>query len=223
MSFLRVTGLLSLIVALTSGCAMHNVTFVPRGAVKAPPTTYATAIQGAIDEARQCWEQAQLPHNTPRQRYELECKAGRSLRSQLGSEDYILLGEVYGGGSAYSNLESLKAAFCKKAAVAGGDVVLMFRTGIENRPYVYSRTFNNNDELIYAGVMHFPYANGLVFRHVPGADERRRRIAALSDSQLASVLDKLQVLDKTSTLTWDEYLVQADEVVESAALSANRR
>lgn len=234
-------GLLCSFLMAISGCAMHSVKFVPATSIKVPPTEQATAIHGSIEEARRLWEQAQLPHNTIRDRFELELQAGSALRSQLGSEDYSLIGEVYGGGNAYSNLETLKAAFCKKAAAVGGDVVLIFGTGVENRPFVYSTPGYSTTSMqysgydygtyqsgtatayttytpgqVYSGVMRFPYANGLVFKYVPGAQRRRSQMAALSDTQLEGVLNELKSLYNNESITWDEYVSKSDLLLEQA-------
>jgi hypothetical protein len=237
----RCTVVSASILSVVSGCATHNVKFVPSGLVKVPPSTNATAVEGSIDEGKRLMEQSQLPHNTPRQRFELQRQAGRTLWSQLGSDDSVVLGEVYGGGNAYSNLESLKAAFCKKAAAVGGDVVVIFRTGVEDRPFVYStpgystttldystHTYGNYTSgsatanttytpgQTYASTLHLPYANGLVLKHAPGAEQRRARMAALNDSQLERAIKDLEGLWMSRTVTWDQYVQEAERLVGNA-------
>lgn len=219
------------------GCAMHNVTFLPSTAIKAPASAQATVIHGNIDEAVRLMEQARLPHHTLRQRLELETQARRALTAQLGSDDYVILGEIYGAGNAYSDFQTLSAAFSKKAAAAGGDVVLIFRTGVENRPFVFTTPGYANTTMqysaysygnvthgtatayttytpgqTYTGTMYLPYANGLVFKHVASAADRRRRLAALSDSQLQHVFNELEALTKTS-ITWDDYVTRTDQII----------
>lgn len=223
---LLIAGILA---AFTSGCALHNVGYNAFVKNKIEPVDHATVVHGVVDESKRLTEQAQLPHNTPRQRYELEREAGKLLRAQLGSQDYLVIGEVYGGGNAYSTLETLKAVFAKKAATRGGDVILIFSSGVEERPFVYSTPGHARTNVYgsaysygnyasgqatayttytpgqtYAGVMRFPRANGLVLKYVPGIELKREAISLLADPDLERVLRELDALRADDSITLEE-------------------
>lgn len=235
---LSVMLLMSSVVLSLSGCALHNVKYNAFSKNRIEAIDYATAVDGSFEEAKGLFEQAQLPHNTPRQRYAVQLRALQTLTSQLGSDDYVLIGEVYGGGNAYANFETLKRAFCKKAARKGGDVVMMFNYGIQERPFVYTTPGYSTTNVYgsaysygnyaygsatarttytpgqtYAGVLRFPHGNGLVFKHVPGAQSRRRDLTALSDERLEHALQELEKLGNNKKMTFEEALERSDEII----------
>ncbi|MCK6455809.1 MAG: hypothetical protein L6Q92_04690 [Phycisphaerae bacterium] len=224
-----------------SGCALHNVRYNEFVKARIEPVPSANALLGSVDEAKALLDQAKLPHNGMRDRYNMERRAGQTLLAQLGSQDYVLLGEMYGGGNAYSNLETLKAAFCERAAAKGGDVVLVFRQDVQQRQFVYttpgysttnvqgsayrtgnyaygSATANSTytPGQTYVGTMGFPIANGLVFKYVPGVEARRARMDALPDAQLESAVKELEGLWTDDKRTLADVLKRWDEILEQA-------
>jgi hypothetical protein len=236
----RCTLMVCITIIFLSGCAIHNVKYVALCKFKIEPTNGAVAINGSIDQVKPIIEQANLPHNTARQKLDLMLKAGDLLLFQLGSQNYILLGEVYGGGNAYTNIETLKAELCKTAANKGGDVVLIFNAGIQEKPYIYTTPAYTTTNVYgsayqsgnyaygnatgytthmpsqtYSGVLRFPYANGLVFKYEPSAKERRIALSALDDDTLSTVLPKLQSMGMDKTLTYNEYLHKCDELIST--------
>lgn len=240
----RTQGVLLFCVAaiLSSGCTLHNIKYQAFAKNPIEPTELATAVDGNFEEAKALFEQAKLPHNTARQRLQIQLRALKTLTSQLGSDEYVLIGEVYGGGNARASLETLKQAFCKKAARKGGDVVMMFNYGIQERPFVYTTpgysttnvygsaySYGNyaygsatghttyNPGQTYAGVLSFPYGNGLVFKHVPGAERRRRALMALSDEALENALEKLEEIGNNRKITFEEALQRCDEIIAGSA------
>lgn len=202
------------------------------------PTNRATYVHGSVEEAITLFEQAQLPHNNPRMRFELERRAGRILMMPLASYEYLAIGEVSGGGNAHANLNGLLEAMCKRAALNGGDVILVFNSGIRQRPfsitmpsyahttsygsayragnYVYGRA---NAHTTYtpgqtvSGVHHLPYANAVVFRHVPGIERKRERLAQLDDHSLKTAMDELNGVLGESALTLDQALGRWNSIV----------
>lgn len=123
---------------LLPGCAGHNVKYLPFVKQRIPQTTHAVSMTGSFEEAKACFEKSQLPHNSPRKKCELMLEGLEKLTAQLGSHDYVLIGEVFGGGNAWANQATLTEAFCKKAARNGGDVVMVFRRATVEQPYVYT-------------------------------------------------------------------------------------
>ncbi len=220
-----------------SGCSPHHVKYTSFVKNEIEPTTRATVVNGTFEEAKALFEKSSLPHYSPREKYELRNRGLSKLTQQLGGEDYILIGEVYGNGNARATLETLKAAFCKRAAKEGGDVVMVFRTGIEKRPFVYTTpgyaTTNVNGSAYrsgnyaygnatgyttyhpgqtYTGTLYFPYGNGLVFKYVPGAGERRRVIAKLDDVSFARVIHVFETFNDKS-LTLKQAFERIDQVI----------
>lgn len=221
------------------GCSRHNVKYSAYRKNAIAPTASAIAVHGRIDEAKELIEQSRLPHNTVRQSYELERRAWQSVYAQLGSPDYLVIGEVYGGGSARASLATLEAAFCKRAAREGGDVVLIFDAGIEQRPFsyttpgyaqtnVYATAYQTGNYLhghatgyttytpgqTYSGVLNLPHASGLVFKHVPGIDVKRARMAALDDAALERTLANLVRWGMDKSLTFEEVLQRWDALIQ---------
>jgi len=220
------------------GCAAHTVKYNAFIKNQFEHVSTATSVNGSIDDARALADQAKLPHNSIRQRYELERKAGCALRSQLGSQDYFLLGEVYGGGNARTNAETLRQALCQKAASKGGDVVLIFREGVEQRQFAYTTPGHAQTNAYgsaygvgnyaygsatayttytpgqtYAGTMYFPYGNGLVFRYVPGIEDLRKRTDALDDRQLEQLMGQVEKLWQDEHMTFKEALALWDQLL----------
>lgn len=236
------TGACFIVLCCLSGCALHNVNYNEFVKTNIESVPRATALLGSMDEAQALLEQSKLPHNGVRDRYNLERRASQALRAQLGSQDYVLLGEVYGGGNAYSNLETLKAAFCKRAAAKGGDVVLVFRQNVEEPQFAYTTPAYSTTNVqgsayqtgnfayghatanttyipgkTYTQTMYFPSANGLVFKYVPGFEMRRMRMDALPDARLESAVTKLEMLWDDKKLTLAEVLSRWDGILDQSA------
>jgi hypothetical protein len=226
---------------LQVGCAGHDVKYVAFVKQRMTPTDHAVSISGTFDEAKTYFEKAQLPHNTPRQKYELMLEGLENLTAQLGSHDYVLIGEVFGGGNAWASQETLTQAFCTKAARRGGDVVMIFRRATVEQPYVYTTpgysTTNANVSAYgygnyataygtshtmytpgqtYAGVRYKPQANGLVFKHVPGADAERQRLLSADDESLAKAIRALEELGNNSKVSWEEARSRCRSIVQAA-------
>src|SRR5207249_1412858 len=123
------------LVPLLAGCA-HQVRFKPVGKIQFSPVDHAMTVVGEKwEESKAHYAQAQLPHHSFRERYVLECQATKMLRAPLGSDDYIMIGEITGGGNARSSHNSLRQAICESAAKNCGNAVLMLNEGISEQPY----------------------------------------------------------------------------------------
>jgi hypothetical protein len=222
------------------GCA-HDVRFNAFVKTQVEPVQSASAVPGSVEEAKALFDQAKLPHINTRNRYEIERRANQALRAQLGSQDYVLLGEVYGRGDARTNLETLKVALSEKAAAKGGNAVLLFQQGVEERQYAYStpgyartNVYGSAQRIgnyaygratanttytpgqTFAGTMYFPHANGLVFRHVAGVEQRRIRGDGLKDAELERVLNGLDALWQDEKLSLAQVLERWDELLDDA-------
>lgn len=226
---------------LQVGCAGHSVKYQPVFIRRIPPTEHAVSLSGSFEEAKGYFEKAQLPHNSPREKYELALEGLRALTNQLGSPDYVLIGEVFGGGNAWANQQTLTEALCRKAAQNGGDAVMIFRRGTIERPYVYTTpgysTTNSNVSAYgygnyataygssyttytpgrtYSGVFHKPTANGLVFKYLPGIDAERHRLLRADDESLENAMAEIEALGNNKKLTWDEAIARWREIVQKA-------
>lgn len=238
--------LYSCLLGIQIGCASHNVKFVPSIKQVISPTSHAVPLSGSIDESSLLFEKARLPHNTPRQKYELMYMGLTKLTAQLGSSDYVIIGEVYGGGNARANQTTLTNALCKKAATKGGDVVLIFKRDTLVQPYAYTTpgystttaTATANDygnyatahgtsqttytpSQTYSGVIYKPTANGLVFKHVPGMDAVRKRLLSADDRSLAIAMTEIGQIGNNPDLTWDQAQARWEEVINGAIKSAS--
>lgn len=236
-----VCGFAVVLLGLQVGCAGHSVRYQPFVKQRIPPTEHAVAMSGSFDEAKAYFEKGQLPHNTARQKYELVLEGLGRLTGQLGSPDYALIGEVFGGGNAWANQQTLTEAFCRKAARNGGDVVMIFRQATIEQPYVYTTpgysTTNASataygygnyataygtshttytPSQTYSGVMYKPQANGLVFKHIPGVDKDRRRLLNADDESLGKALTALEALAGETKLSWGEARARWLEIVQEA-------
>jgi len=209
---LRTAAATGALVTLLAGCA-HQVQFQPLGAIEFSAVDHANAVLGEKwEESKALYEQAQLPHHSFREKYDLECQAGKLLRTPLGSEDYIMIGQINGGGTARASIDSLRQAMCERAAEKGGHAVLILNEGISEQPYTvvmpgqstthaYANAYavgrsayaygtshtTHSPGYAVSGVMYKPYAGGLVFRHVPGLAQLRARMSALSDDKLKPI------------------------------------
>jgi len=231
-------SILTIISLLLNGCASYEVNYVPIVPIYAEPTRGSVTIDGSIEKAKSYLEQAKLPHNTIRQQFELVRKAGGDLLSQMGSKDYFLLGEVLGSGNAYSNLDILRAKLCETASIKGGDVVMIYSCGIQEQPYTYTSpgyattnisgyayssgnyawgnargTTTYIPPRTYFGTHQYPYASGLVLRHVPGIEKRRDAIGALDDTKLSGLVTRTNALLTSGKASLEDYLRLIDDAL----------
>jgi hypothetical protein len=225
------------------GCAATQIKYTAINKNRITSTDHAVIVEGRFDVAKSFFEQAQLPHNLGRTRIELIRQGVRALTTQLGSNDYVLIGEVVGGGNAYSNIEKLKIDLSSRAAREGGDVVLLINAGVQQRPFVYTTpgyavTNSYSSAYVqgntaygtgtayttytpgqtYAGVMSFPYADGLVFKYVPGIEHRWKMIMSLPDGKLQYVVEKLAPLSQDKSITFNEEKLRVDEILADAGI-----
>ena len=222
---------------LSQGCASHRVKYEPFVKSRIPATERAVSVPGSFDEAKALFEKAKLPHNSPRQKYELALEGMDKLTDQLGSDDYVLIGEVFGGGNARANQGTLAKALCRKAARKGGDVVMIVKRTTVEQAYSYTtpgfsttnasaRIYGNyaygtsNTTHIlgrtYSGIMYKPRANGLVFKHVPGVDAERRHLLLADDESLSTALGAVERLTNNKKLSWEEAMRQWRQIVKNA-------
>lgn len=220
-----------------SGFTSHRVKYQPFVKQKIPSTDQAVSMSGSYGEAKALFEKAQLPHNNPRQKYELTLEGIGKLTDQLGSDDYVLIGEVRGGGSSRASQTTLAKAMCKKAAKKGGNVVMIFKQEIVEQAYSYTTpgfSITNINANVYgntvygqantthipgqtySGIHHKPVASGLVFRHVPGVGAERKRLLQADDKHLSKAVPALERLAGNKKLSWEEALRQWQRIISDA-------
>jgi hypothetical protein len=220
------------------GCSAHDVKYTALIRNKMQPTPRATIVYGSIDESQRLMEQAALPHHPLRHRRNLERQAGQRLTDQLGSPDYLIIGEIHARGSDDSTPESLAAAVARRAAKAGGDVVLVYQSGVEDRPYVHTTPGHAHTTVwstghrhgpyrhrrsyayttyspgyTYAGVEHYPFLRGLVFKYAPGVEQIREATYRLDDARLEQVMGQLEILAGDDSISFEEGLARWREQV----------
>src|SRR5204862_345789 len=71
-------------------------------------------------------QESRLPHNTYRSRHDLVRASEHAALTPLGSEDYMLIGELSGHGNRQSTFDTLIRAMNEKAAIQGGDALLVY-------------------------------------------------------------------------------------------------
>jgi hypothetical protein len=97
----------------------------------------AIAKNGTADTFITNAKKAQEPHWTDEERRALWNDGLASLRSQMGSMDYQVIGHVFAKGEDVS-MTKLKQAVLKRAAREGGDVVLFFRADHREQQWSYT-------------------------------------------------------------------------------------
>lgn len=97
----------------------------------------AIARNGSADTFISNAQKAQEPHWTDEERRALWNDGLASLRSQMGSMDYQVIGHVFAKGEDVS-MGKLKQAVLKRAAREGGDVVLFFRADQREQQWSYT-------------------------------------------------------------------------------------
>jgi hypothetical protein len=66
--------------------------------------------------------------------------------------------------------------------------------------------------------MSFPYADGLVFKYVPGIEHRWKMIMSLPDGKLQYVVEKLAPLSQDKSITFNEEKLRVDEILADAGI-----
>ncbi|MFO0840018.1 MAG: hypothetical protein U1D55_16040 [Phycisphaerae bacterium] len=208
----------------------YSIEYRPIIANSFVPRSRAAMVEGSIEAARAIAERSRMPNSLARDRFELERRAELVLGEQLGGPDYVLIGEVAGGGDDQLSLAALKSALARRAADEGGDVVLVYDSGLREdsdsaarAPAAPSRGARPTaDRRGTRGISptetawptaqaaagpqpgRMPYAAGMVFRLTPGYDARRARMESLSDMALESLLTRLDQLWQSPELSYEE-------------------
>ncbi len=238
MSHVRSIYLISVVWIAANGCAIHNIKYIPVVKFSVDPTKQAQTVRGRIDQASKILNQAELPHNTVRERFNLRSQGLKLLSSQIGSEDYVVIGEIYGGGNGYSTLATLETEMCKKASRKGGDVVLIYDSGVQEQAYSYTTpasattnvsgwasgsanyvygqatgTTTYTPSKTYSGIWRFPYMKGVVFKYWPGYGALRAKAISLDDSHFERVIEEIAALENEK-LTFDDARLQVEQIVD---------
>jgi len=211
---------------LSFGCEAYNITYNSFTKNLVAPSGQATTIHGTIEMAdlKAIFEKKALPSTKSKQQFELNSELSDLFSSQIGSSDYVLIGEVFGGGNGNVTFDMLDAAFCQKAAAHGGDVVLVFNRHTEDHPYASS--FASGDQYFatgYAegGVISKPIENGLVFKYVPGRGQerlfRQRIYQQLSDEDSDRLYRQILAVDQDGRLTLEQADAEISALVRAAA------
>jgi len=223
-----------LVIIFLAGCGHARVNYTPFLKVKLSPTDNVTLLDGKLEDVPDIFKKSSLPHLTAREKYNLAMEGVRKLTAQLGSDNYIMIGEVIGKGNAYANVEYVKAKVSKKAQSKGGHVVMIYNSGVvpENHTYTtlgYSTT--NVYGSVYGGpgyatgyatgtttytppqthteTFYFPFVQGLVFRYVPGSIESRKDVEALSDTSFEKYMDFANDMLQNPEITYDDAIMRA--------------
>jgi len=130
-----IIGIAAFTASLSSGCASHRIKYTPAVRADITPRETATAVDGSLGRFVGLLQESQLPHQTPKGKYALILEATRELTSQLGSNEYSIIGEIIGSGYAGSTHGTLRKAMTKRAAKEGGDVLLVYNSSTESRPW----------------------------------------------------------------------------------------
>lgn len=232
--------LCALLSCLSAGC-QYSVKYTPIVRAQIEPRPMATSVDGSFEEAKKLLDQAELPHNSVRARWELQRKATTLIRDQLGSDDYLIIGQVFGEGDDTTTAESVKQEMCKRAAQEGGDVVFVIETGAQSMPFAYSTPSYSTTHVsgsaygygnyaygtatartthspgtTFDGVVYYPHASGFVLRHLPGMAAREAAIAALPDAGLGWAVTEIERLIQDRSITFEACLRQIDHVIKEA-------
>lgn len=180
-------GFLLIYVFLFLGCADSEIKYTPIVNFPFTPTEKATIVNGTLGNSVQIYQKAFLPDKTKEEQLALVAEANQILTSQLGSNAYLMIGEINASGYSYTSLDDLKNRICERAAQQGGHVVLVYDSGVDTQQYTrtspgYSTTntygtvsagsFSANTQTVripgntYSGTLSYPYISGVVFRYV---------------------------------------------------------
>jgi hypothetical protein len=210
------------------GCEAYDVHYVAFTKVILAPSPRASVIDGTVDLAslKRLFERMVLPSTTSRQKFELSFQLTDLYFAQIGSLDYVPIGEVFGGGNARVNFDKLDAEFCKRAAANGGDVVLVFNRQTEDHPYVSSYASGNAyfvSGYAEGGVNRLPSQNGIVFKYVPGHGQLiepfRHTYQQLSDRDLDRIFTQSLSILSNDKLTFEQAEAQISALRQAALAS----
>jgi hypothetical protein len=172
----------------------------------------------------QLTQKLSLPHLSDSEKAEVAEEIRHTLTRQLGNDDYCVVGEMTARGTAKLSLDDLKQKMAKKAAARGGDIILVYNEGIEERPFVYTvpgsstTTYNGSANAYrcgnsvyatgqgtayttytppqtYSGVLHLPYAQAIALAYCPGFDEYSQRINRLMPDEMAQFAVRRSTMD----------------------------
>jgi hypothetical protein len=233
----------ALLALLSSACSA--IRYTPLTSVQIPPVDHATLMHGVPGDSKNISEKLALPHNSPREKFVLAHAFLHEFTSQLGSDDYTLIGTIAASGSAYNTMSGLEQSAIARAAKEGGDVVLVIESGVTLRPWSYTTPgystttsqANASGEVIgntvyasgsgtsqttytppqtYSGVHQLPHANALVFKYVPGKGARDKAIMDLDDEQLATLLGRMEEIVHRPGITFSEAQRSIDDALAQA-------
>jgi S1-C subfamily serine protease len=239
LSQLHLVMLLALIcLSATTGCSLCRIQYTSFGSnksIKIPPVAKARVIDGYGERAQELASQIRLPHNSEKQGFVLYMKSKHELTRQIGSHDYRIIGEITGGGNAYTSMDKLKEKMAQMAAKEGGDIVLILRQEIAERPFVrstpgYSTTnvYGNTaytsyrPGTTYAGIMRFPRAAGIVLKYSPGWDAVCQKMLSLDEGTFSKVNTQIKVIEAKMT-DFTQFELQQRELVNSAVPATQPR
>ncbi len=165
-----------------------------------------TRFSGLLPRAaKELGQRSTLPHISEREKLALAIEARHEFTSQIGSHDYRVIGFIGASGNGYTSTQSLKQAMAKRAAHEGGDILLITRSELVERPFVYqspgtattyyygnmaSTTYNPGQT--YAGRIALPLAEGAVLKYSPGWDQKIRGLLALDDAPLKRAVSEIE-------------------------------
>jgi hypothetical protein len=240
---IRSHSVLVLLALVSSACS--TIRYTPLSSVQIPAVDHATLMHGVPGESQSISEKLALPHNSPREKFMLSRAFLHEFTSQIGSDDYSLIGTIAASGSAYNTMSGLEQSAIARAAKEGGDVVLVIDSGVTLRPWSYtapgystttsqasasgvligntayasgsgtSQTTYTPPQT-YSGVHQLPHANALVFKYVPGRGARDKAIMDLDDEQLAALLGRVDEITHSSGITFSEAQRTIDEALAQA-------
>jgi hypothetical protein len=190
---------------LLSGCAIHNVKFTE--VIDYPPLTDQQSARvvytrkNMADGVGVMFRKAFMPHLDLAEKNSAACDAliWFCNEADIGSYDYKLVGELYGGGNAYTNWGTMERHLSERAAKEGGDLCVIYNqgAGTVTLPGYSSTTVSRHGRGSWGATTFYspprnvqvPIVNALVLRYVKDYDrEFRQRFAKLSSDELGEAL-----------------------------------
>ncbi|MCK5270493.1 MAG: hypothetical protein KAJ46_06900 [Sedimentisphaerales bacterium] len=219
-------------------CGCINIKYMSYIKVQMSPKDRATIVDGELGDTQKLWQKLQLPHQSQRDKYLIIMQILHHFTSQIGSDDYVMIGEICGNGNAYVSLDKVKRAVCKRSAKEGGDLVLICNSGVSSKDYSYTtpgRSTTNIYGTVYggpgyasghargstiytppkthSGTHYFPYVKGIVLRYVSGIENFRKDVARLNDDEFKKYIEKSEIIFKTPKITYDEAILQMKKIL----------
>lgn len=220
---------------ITSGCS--NVKYWQYLPCKSLSKNWESVkfIEGDLGKFKEYLDKSQLPHLTPKDKFILDLQAKDQLTQQLGSRNYMIIGEVAGAGNAYTSMDDVKKEMAKKVVKEGGEVVLIFRSGLDAQSWSYTTpgyatsstsgtayaTTHGNTTYVtgrahgsttytppqtHSGVNYKPYCQGMVFKYNPTREERIKKILLLDDKLFQQYMNYAQTLSNMDCeCMWNEF------------------